>query len=282
MSGDYKIALERGEHNGTYWQSNFWKNKKNRGMRHLEWKKIWENEFPSTNEQKQDLLDAPKFSLSYLMKMSAYYSTSPEDYQNNLLKIIKKARKTNESLDILEIGCGPGAALMVLKPFSKTISGVDYSPRLIEICKQVFPDGDFKVCEAINIDFPQKRFDLILSNSVFQYFPNTDYAIEVLNKMLLLLKASGAGVVLDIPDVDYEKATLEYTKKKIGDTLAAQIPGRNYYTKSIFEEFAKANAINYKIEQQEVTGYPNSSYRFNFIFWKNETEPYKNAHSPFT
>ena len=225
------------------------------------WQKIWASNQYSTVEK--------TLSLRALIDLNAFYSISTESWQNYVLGILKKTGKTNTDLSILEIGCGSGALLKVLEPFSSQLTGVDYSAKQIATCRLALPNGSFSIGEAKDIDFAAQSFDLILSNSVFQYFPDLAYTKEVLNKMLACLKNGGVGVVLDLADIEYKDAYLAWKKRELGEkTLATSHPTQMYFSTLFFKEFAEKNTLKFQIEKQNISGYNNTEYRFNFFFWK--------------
>ncbi len=224
------------------------------------WQKIWRSDQYSTVEK--------TLSLRALIDLNAFYSISTASWKNYILSILKKTGKTNTDLSILEIGCGSGALLKVLEPFSSQLTGVDYSAKQIATCRLALPQGSFSISEAKDIDFAAQSFDLILSNSVFQYFPDLAYTKEVLNKILVSLKNGGVGVILDLADIEYKDAYLAWKKRELGEKILATYPTQMYFSTLFFKEFAEKNTLKFMIEKQNIAGYSNTEYRFNFFFWK--------------
>ncbi len=176
------------------------------------------------------------------------------DPLSGTFNVLKTTGHTNTSLKILEIGCGSGAFLKVLEPFSAQLTGIDYSAKQIQTCQLAMPDGNFSVCEAENINFSPNSFDLILSNSVFQYFPDLDYTTVVLNKMLKNLKKGGVGVILDLADVEYKENYLEWKKREIGGKSVGTYPTQMYFKKIFFKRFSEEKEIHYRLENQNISG----------------------------
>ena len=77
---------------------------------------------------------------------------------------------------------------------------------LIKLANTIFPNEDFTCNEAINID-SNKKYDFVISHSVFQYFKNLDYAKEVIKNMIN--KSNKKIGIFDINDkskkIDYHK-----------------------------------------------------------------------------
>ena len=100
---------------------------------------------------------------------------------------------------IFEVGCGSGAFLLPFYENNFHISGIDFSRNLIQIAKRSMPDAakNFNLTEASLLS-SSPRFDMVLANHVFHYFPSLEYASIVLIQMLL--KSNRAVALLGIPD----------------------------------------------------------------------------------
>ena len=109
---------------------------------------------------------------------------------------------------VLEIGCGTGLILFKILEKCDHYTGIDFSAPALEnilsILQQDSADLD-KVtllkCEADKLDQifqPSQKFDLIILNSVVQYFPNIDYFEKVLNQAKSFLTQDGVIYLGDI------------------------------------------------------------------------------------
>lgn len=64
---------------------------------------------------------------------------------------------------ILDIGCGAGRTSFFLTNFTKFYTGIDYSCKLIEACKERFKDARFICCDVRDMSvFEAQTFDFIL------------------------------------------------------------------------------------------------------------------------
>lgn len=71
---------------------------------------------------------------------------------------------------ILELGCGKGRNASVLaKKFGNKVVGVDLSEENIKVARSSYPDLEFKVGSADNLDFPDATFDEIYAYDVFEH-----------------------------------------------------------------------------------------------------------------
>lgn len=76
-----------------------------------------------------------------------------------------------EDDSVLEIGCATGDMLAKMKGSKKT--GIDFSPKMIEIAKEYYPDIDFYVQDAENLNLNQTFDTIVLSHT-------TGYFVDVL------------------------------------------------------------------------------------------------------
>lgn len=169
---------------------------------------------------------------------------------------------------IFEAGCGSGAFLYPFFLQSHQVGGIDYAPRLIEIASSAMPSMQFEVREAAKLPLLPK-FDIVISNSVFHYFRDREYAEKVVDKMIQ--KAIRKVAILDINDKSKEHTALktrreayppgEYDKKYKG-------LNQLFYEKDWFIQMAEKQKLGIEIFDQDIEGYQNSSYRFNVIMTK--------------
>ena len=85
----------------------------------------------------------------------------------------------SETDSVLEIGCGCGETIHGLKATNKT--GIDFSPKMIEVAKANFTEVDFYVmdAEAISLD---KKFDVIIFNNIIGYLDNIQDVFAAIKK----------------------------------------------------------------------------------------------------
>jgi len=104
-------------------------------------------------------------------KRFSYYWNDVIQYNNYYI---------TEDQSVLEIGCGSGETLAKLKGKRKV--GIDFSPAMIEIARQRYPNLDFRVMEAENLELNEK-FDVIVLPNVIGYFDNVSDVFNELKKV---------------------------------------------------------------------------------------------------
>lgn len=127
-----------------------------------------------------------------------------DDWLEGILERLRPLKQNK----ILEIGCGSGMLLSGLSTNFATYVGTDFSERSIAQLRGNFaglvPDGrnvSFVCAEAKDFsNVPPHRYDLILINSVVQYFPSLEYLTEVIEKSLSVLSDDGVIFIGDVRD----------------------------------------------------------------------------------
>jgi ubiquinone/menaquinone biosynthesis C-methylase UbiE len=187
-----------------------------------------------------------------------------EEYVRHLSKKIDLV--PNDS--IFEIGSGSGAFLYSWYTEGHVVGGIDYSESLVSIAQRVMRGMNFQVSEAIEVNTDEK-FDIVLSNSVFQYFRDYRYAQKVIERMIM--KARKAVAILEIPDLakkeeseNTRRAALpegEYDKNYEGLTHL-------YYDRAWFTQFSDKSGYKLEISDHNIKDYGNSQFRFNVVIKK--------------
>ena len=178
------------------------------------------------------------------------------------------ARKLSIKRDdsVLEIGCGCGAFLYVLRPFTDHLSGIDYSSTLLNFALRAIPNGQFKTLEARDVAKLNKKFQVIISNSVFQYFQTYDYSNLVLEKVHHILEPYGQIAILDINDLKKKPFFKDIRANGYGKDYKHL--DQNFYSKTYFTKFAYKYGYEIEIEDQKIENYVNSYLRFNVFLTK--------------
>ncbi|NPU13575.1 amino acid adenylation domain-containing protein [Bradyrhizobium sp. 83002] len=112
---------------------------------------------------------------------------------------------------VLEIGCGTGLLLRGLADRVETYRGTDFSPPAVagtrELARQSgWTHVTIEQREADNFDgVPPRSFDLVILNSIIQYFPGRDYLRRVLDGAFECLAPSGRIYLGDIRSLPLQR-----------------------------------------------------------------------------
>ncbi|PAW78567.1 MAG: hypothetical protein B9S32_06495 [Verrucomicrobia bacterium Tous-C9LFEB] len=94
---------------------------------------------------------------------------------------------------VLEIGCGTGLLLLPTAPHVDAYWGVDFSAASLKRVGASVERKGWKHVHLLNRradeleDLTAERFDLVVINSVIQYFPSNDYMLKVLERVIAML-----------------------------------------------------------------------------------------------
>lgn len=174
-----------------------------------------------------------------------------------------------EIQSVYEIGCGSGANLYLFQREGFKVGGCDYSQSLIRSAKNALAGGetlDITCGEAKDIEI-EPVYDSVFSNSVFSYFPDEEYALQVLE--IMYKKARYSIGILDVHDRTKKEAFTEYRRKIIEDydERYAGLP-KYFYEKSFFADFAAAHNMDIQFCESDFPGYWNNEFIFNCYMYK--------------
>jgi amino acid adenylation domain-containing protein len=126
---------------------------------------------------------------------------------------------------ILELGCGTGLLMFELLNSCTEYWGTDLSQSIISKLEQKVQSSKVTLCARAAHDFrqiPKNYFDLVILNSVVQYFPNIEYLSEVIEKSLMATAPGGfifLGDIRSFPLLKTFHASLELSQGNLLNTL---------------------------------------------------------------
>lgn len=222
----------------------------------MSWKAVWgARRRGATSSSLQALIDLDGFDTG----AGRIAEPAWRDYVGRIARLL--GMQAGES--VLEVGCGAGAFLLPLREAGLRVAGIDYSPSLIEAARAALPDGEFALGEAAAIC---GRYDYVVANSVFHYFPDAGYADRVLAAMLAA--ARRAVAVLEVPDVD-KKAEAEAVRRGMlgEEAYRKKYAGleHRYYARQNLIETARRAGFEAEIHAQAIDGYAQNPFRFNCL-----------------
>lgn len=233
-----------------------------------DWKNVWENKNVCGLDLNRDefsvfcdLKKADGFDVN--VKNEQIYFRGFYDEWISMYKTVMEL--SNDELNsVYEVGCGSGVNLfMFLKRMNGHVElgGIDYSIGLINNARNIISSNDLVCGEAREID-EQVKYDLVMADSVFQYFENLTYAEIVLRKMIS--KANKIVYIGEVHDEDLKDEWLEKRRASMEnyDEVYRGLP-KLFINKKWIEKIA-ANydrQVMYTISQNKE--YWNSQYIFN-------------------
>lgn len=162
---------------------------------------------------------------------------------------------------VLDVGCGTGAvvreAAPLVGPTGKVI-GLDINASMIEVARSLPLDSALKVewqiGDAQKLPFPDKSFDRVLSQQVFQFVPDK---LKAASEMHRTLKPGGTATVsvwTKIENAPYAQAIMNAATKNVskaaGDKMNTPFTTDE---KTLREAFTSAGFAKVEIEKVKLT-----------------------------
>jgi 2-polyprenyl-3-methyl-5-hydroxy-6-metoxy-1,4-benzoquinol methylase len=96
-------------------------------------------------------------------------------------------RNEGETLKVLDMGCGDGVLLYLLKKRLTTFRfecfGIDVSEQALQTAKQKIPDANFLNRSVYETGFDMQFFDLILSSDLIEHLQHPDKMLEEIKRV---------------------------------------------------------------------------------------------------
>lgn len=234
------------------------------------WKNIWEKRALDKN----NLVNKTKEEIFFELKKTDGFDISDngltvDDLLQQYKTVLEKYKiffKDKEIESVFEVGCGCGANLYLFEQDGIKTGGIDYSKTLTDIAETVLKSKDITCNEAKELTITPK-YNIVLSNSVFSYFYDLNYAYSVLEKMFY--KANNAVFIQEIYDYDKEKEFIDYRTKNVEDyeNKYKNLP-KLFYPKKFFIDFAEKNNMYIEIVNSNMTSYWNYPFIFDCYMYK--------------
>jgi ubiquinone/menaquinone biosynthesis C-methylase UbiE len=110
------------------------------------------------------------------------YSLVNRAPKSNLAVIEHVSPRARERL--LDVGCGPGAALEHAAAYGAEVAGVDPSPAMVDRASRRVPHAEIKVGSAEAIPFADDRFDMVINISSFHHWADPDAGLAEILRVL--------------------------------------------------------------------------------------------------
>lgn len=158
---------------------------------------------------------------------------------------------------VLEIGCGTGLLLFQIAPHCEEYVGTDFSPVSLQAIQnqlEVLDLSQVRLLHRMATDWEgvePAAFDVVILNSIVQYFPSQDYLMQVLESALQAVAAGGVLFVGDVRSLPLLTAFHTWVQFCQADEGLERLQLRRQVARSQFEdpELAIAPAFFYALRK---------------------------------
>ena len=95
-----------------------------------------------------------------------------------------------EGLSVLDLGCGDGSLTQLIAQKGHHVLGLDASPDLVKRARDHYPELQFVLADAVEMEVPGESFDVVFSNAVLHWIPREKQSV-VLSRIFCALKPGG-------------------------------------------------------------------------------------------
>ena len=238
----------------------------------MNWKYIWNKHLElnfSLSDNPDCLLRSLIVSDGFDMGLSVIAVDDWKVYVDQISRLLK----LRPGMSVFEVGCGGGAFLYPLYHQGLTVAGIDYASNLVHLAKLAIPEGRFEVFNANDLaSFENRRADVVLANSVFQYFDSLKMAESVL--LAMFESAESTVAVLNVPDLRLEMEEMEATRNALPVNVYEEMYNglkHLYLERNWFVMMGKRAGWKANVVAQQIPNYGKNEFRYNVVFKKVTT-----------
>lgn len=122
-----------------------------------------------------------------------------EDFMER--RALQRVLKISSGLKVLDVGCGAGRWLVRFAREGADVTGIDYSPEMINVvrkrCQEESLKADLQVTKALEIDTPDKSFDVVIAIVTLLHVIDGDELTRTIRELTRVTKIKGKVIVID-------------------------------------------------------------------------------------
>ncbi len=120
---------------------------------------------------------------------------------------------------IMDLGCGNGRLLELLKDYKVDYLGVDFSENLIREAQAKWPGKHFKSADILELNNLKEKFDLVFCVATLHHIPSDKLRQQVLTNIKSVLKPDGKLLMTNwnLWQTKYLKYIIKHTLLKLTD-----------------------------------------------------------------
>lgn len=236
------------------------------------WKAIWGKKSTSENllaEERSEfeifcaLKKADGFDVA-VTDEEAYYRAFYAEFERFYAKLSEMCPGFKS---VFELGCGSGVNLFLIgRRGGYVLGGMDYSESLLKSAAGVLKDTELIHGDAAEMPV-DKKYDIVMEESVFEYFSSPEYAEKVAR--LMIEKSNRLAYFGGIYDRALEEEMMAYRRSVIPD-YDERYKGldKSFYSKAWFEKLAAEYGRKIVFTEVDNPEYLNGKYQYNCYIYR--------------
>lgn len=199
--------------------------------------------------------------MNYSPELAKDYSENREQFNETDRVLVEALEEVGvENKEILDLGCGDGRHARLIKEMGAAhVTGVDINETMIDLAKEKSAENagvSFYVADGTKIPLENQSTDLVVSNFVIHYFPDSK---EVFGEVSRVLKPEGRFVgTFNITDVDagYEHLYDQQMPIRLGSGKDSIVIQNLIKSRAEIEEAIAGSGL--VIEEEKELDHPNA------------------------
>jgi SAM-dependent methyltransferase len=168
----------------------------------------------------------------------------PENKYFGRYEDIRHKLSPNQSMSLLDVGCGRGAVLRNLTDKFDKVVGVDISSCNLDRLQQDLGPVEVHQASAHDLPFPDDSYDRVLLYGVLHYMPNWELASSVVRELIRVCKPGGIVLVGDNEPVLNTAFDPPIHKKPVNPSQSRPGDVELCFTNEFFEDILLADGHN--------------------------------------
>ncbi len=173
------------------------------------WQAIWDETYQTGTHSKQGQVSDDGFdpALNISGWLNSYTGEQhPEQHMREWVEATAHRILSLKPRRVLEIGCGTGMVLYRVAPHCETYVGVDFSESALGLIQEQLSVRGWHNVQLLNSEADAltqvlaetEPFDIVIINSVVQYFPSAEYLFNVLRQLSTLMAEQAQLFIGDV------------------------------------------------------------------------------------
>ena len=181
----------------------------------------------------------------------AEMSITKEQYKLDVQKILSYLSLPKDDI-LVDLGCCTGNSIEMVKPYVKSIIGVDMSVNALSCAQSRHPDCQFILDDVTTLkSFKDKSYSLFLCFGLLHYLSDEEIS-QLFATLSRIIKSNGTISFLRVPDIVYYDSYQSYRRNKYNKNKIVDNLKWNWISEEIIYNLALDHGFIYERKKQLV------------------------------